>query len=150
MTQAISHTVGPIDAIDAIGTGDTAMGAPLHCGDPMTLRETSYRGSSYGMIAQQSTDDVELVWACACGFQLAHEDPADRALSPTLRRLAAAAADVESARWHLDQATADLEAAVLDAARSGAAIVDIAEAAQVEPGDIRQLASDGARFDQAG
>ncbi|MFJ6000658.1 hypothetical protein [Arthrobacter sp. NPDC092385] len=137
MTQTIS---------DIIGVGDTAVGAPLHCGEPMTLRETSYRGAAYGIVPQPVAGfDIELVWACSCGFQLSHEEPAELALplSPALRRVAAAAADVESARWHLDQLTGELEAAVLRAADSGAAIVDIAEAAHLEPADVQQLASGG-------
>lgn len=128
---------------DAVGADDTAVGAPLHCGDPMTLRETSYRGSSYGMVLQPvPASDVELVWACSCGFQLSHEEPRELALplTPALRRVAAAAADVESLQWDLDQRTAELEAAVARAAESGAAIIDIAEAADLEPADVRQLA----------
>jgi hypothetical protein len=143
MTQTISDTVG---------AGDTAIGAPLHCGEPMNLRETSYHGSSYGMITQQPTGfDVELVWACACGFQLSHEEPAHLAnpFPPTLRRVAAAAADVESAQWHLDQITADLEAAVLQAADGGASIVDIAEAAQLEPGHVARLTAGRTRLVRA-
>lgn len=137
MTQTIS---------DIIGAGDTAVGAPLHCGEPMTLRETSYRGAGYGIVPQPVAGfDIELVWACSCGFQLSHEEPAQlaRPLSPALRRVAAAAADVESTLWHLDQLTGELEAAVLRAAESGAAIVDIAEAAHLEPADVQQLASGG-------
>lgn len=131
---------------DTLGAGDTAVGAPLHCGEPMTLRETSYRGGSYGMIPQPSAAfDIELVWSCACGFQLSHEEPAELALplSPTLRRVAAAAADLESVQWHLDQLEAELEAAVLRAADNGASIVDIAEAAQLEPADVQHLVSGG-------
>jgi DNA-directed RNA polymerase specialized sigma24 family protein len=116
----------------------------------MTLRETSYVGSSYGMIPQPSAGfDVELVWACSCGFQLSHEEPAELAypLSPALRRVAAAAADLESIQWHLDQLTDELESAVVEAADAGAAIVDIAEAAQLEPGEVQQLASGGRLLD---
>lgn len=129
---------------DILSAGDTAVGAPLHCGGPMILRKTSYRGSSYGLIPQSPEAlDVELVWACSCGFQLSYEEPAELALplSPALRRVAAAAADLESVQWHLDQLTGELEAAVLRAADTGAAIVDIAEAADLEPADVRQLAS---------
>ena len=92
MTQTISETIP-----GSLGAGDTAVGAPLHCGGPMTLRETSWHGTSYGMIEQPTGGfDVELVWACACGFQLSHEEPKDLALplSPALRRVAAAAADL--------------------------------------------------------
>lgn len=110
----------------------------------MTLRETSYRGSSYGLLPQPvHAFDVELIWACACGFQLSHEEPAELALplSPALRRVAAAAADLESMQWQLDQLNAELEAAVLRAADSGAAITDIAAAADLEPRAVQQLAS---------
>lgn len=141
MTQTISETIP-----GSLGAGDTAVGAPLHCGEPMTLRETSWRGTSYGMIEQPAGGfDVELVWACACGFQLSHEEPKDLALplSPALRRVAAAAADLEDVRWHLDQVTDELETAVLEAADGGAAIVDIAEAAHLQPADVHQLASGG-------
>ncbi|MDQ0736338.1 hypothetical protein [Arthrobacter agilis] len=141
MTQAI---------IDVIGAGDVALGSPLHCGEPMTLRETSYRGSSYGMVSQPaSRDDVELVWACACGFQLSHEEPRELAypLSPALHRVAAAAADLESIHWQLDQLTGELEAAVLQAADAGAAIIDIAEAAQLDPAEVQQLAAGGHLLD---
>ncbi|AUZ87786.1 hypothetical protein CVO76_09210 [Arthrobacter agilis] len=137
MTQTIS---------DTLGAGDTAVGAPLHCGEPMTLRETSYTGSSYGMIPQAPAGfDVELVWACSCGFQLSHEEPAELAhpLPPALRRVAAAAADLESMQWQLDQLAGELECAVLQAADAGAAIVDIADAAHLEPGEVQQLASGG-------
>ena len=136
--------------ISAIGPGDTAVGAPLHCSEPMTLRETSYVGSSYGVIPQPAPGfDVELVWACSCGFQLSHEEPAELALplSPALRRIAAAAADLESIQWHLDQLTDELESAVVRAADAGAAIVDIAEAANLEPVEVRQLASGGRLLD---
>ncbi|TKV29179.1 hypothetical protein FDK12_05935 [Arthrobacter sp. NamB2] len=135
----MTQTIG-----DTLGRGDTAVGAPLHCGEPMTLRETSYRGSSYGLLPQPvAAFDVELVWACSCGFQLSHEEPAELALplSPALRRVAAAAADLESVQWHLDQLTTELESAVLRAADAGAAITDIAEAAHLEPCEVRQLAS---------
>ncbi|MHA7287029.1 hypothetical protein ACX80I_12160 [Arthrobacter sp. MDT3-44] len=146
----MTQTVSAIGAISAIGAGDTALGAPLHCGEPMTLRETSYVGSSYGMIPQPSAGfDVELVWACSCGFQLSHEEPAELAhpLSPALRRVAAAAADLESIQWRLDQLTDELETAVVEAADAGAAIVDIAEAAQMEPVEVQQLASGGRLLD---
>lgn len=131
---------------DTLGAGDTAVGAPLHCGEPMTLRETSYVGSAYGMIPQRAAgSDVELVWACSCGFQLSHEEPAELAhpLPPSLRRVAAAAADAESIRWHLDQLTSEIESMVVEAVRAGAAIDDVAEAADLEPADVRQLASGG-------
>lgn len=131
---------------DTLGVGDTAVGAPLHCGEPMTLRETSYVGSPYGMIPQPATAfDVELVWACPCGFRLSHQEPAELAhpLSPALRRVAAAAADVESIRWHLDQLTAEIESAVARAVHAGAPIADIAEAADLEPAEVQQLASGG-------
>lgn len=130
----------------AVGAGDGALGAPLHCGEPMTLRETSYRGSSYGLVSQPPTgSDVELVWACSCGFQLSPAEPEELALplSPALHRVAAAAADLESLQWQLDQLTDELESAVLQAADAGAAIIDIAEAAQLEPADVQQLASGG-------
>jgi hypothetical protein len=143
MTQTISDS-------DTLGADGAAAGAPLHCGGPMTLRETSYRGSSYGMIEQQAGGvDVEPVWACACGFQLAHEQTRHLALSltPALRRVAAAAADLESVLWRLDQLTDDLETAVLRAADAGVAIVDIAEAAHLEPRDVRLLATGGHLLD---
>ncbi|WP_434994755.1 hypothetical protein [Arthrobacter sp. Ld5] len=123
---------------------EAAVDAPHHCGDPMALRETSYRGSSYGMITQAPNGaDVELVWACACGFQLSPEEPAELAhpLPPALRRVAAAAADLESVEWHLDQLTGDLEAAVVRAADAGGAIVAIADAAHLDPEDVQQLAA---------
>jgi hypothetical protein len=137
MTQTIS---------DATGAGDVAIGSPLHCGEPMTLRETSYRGSSYGLVPQPASGfDVELVWACACGFQLSPEEPKELAhpLSPVLLRVAAAAADVEYLQWQLDQRTDVLESAVLHAAEAGAAVIDIAEAAQLDPADVQQLAAGG-------
>lgn len=123
-----------------------ATDAPLHCGDAMVLRETSYRGTPYGVIGESARpSDIELVWACACGFQLAHEEPAylALALSPYLRKVAAAAADVESTRWHLDQVTEELETAVADAVDSGVAIDAIADAADLEPGETHQLVRGG-------
>ena len=129
---------------DTLGAGDTAVYAPLHCGDPMILRETSYRGAGYGMIgALQTGFDVELVWACQCGFQLSYAEPADLALplSPALRRVAAATADLESAQWKLDQATGAVRSAVLCAAAAGVPVAAIAEAAQLDPADVRELIS---------
>jgi hypothetical protein len=126
------------------GAEATTGGAPLHCGEPMTLRETSYRGSSYGMIQQPTPgSDVELVWACACGFQLSPEEPAELAypLPPALHRIAAAAADLESMQWHLDQLAADLEVAVVRATDAGAAVTEVAEAAHLDPAAVRQLAA---------
>ncbi len=137
MTQTISA---------AIGAGDTTVGSPLHCGGPMTLRETSYRGSSYGLVPQPDTGfDVELVWACTCGFQLSPAEPKQLAhpLSPALLRVAAAAADLESLQWQFDQRTDDLESAVRQAAHAGVAITDIAEAAQLRPADVQQLTAGG-------
>lgn len=112
----------------------------------MTLRETSYQGTSYGMVQQQRTGiDVELVWACSCGFQLSHEEPAELAypLPPALRRVAAAAADLESVQWHLDQLMGELEATVTRAAEAGAALVDIAEASHLQPTEVQRLVSGG-------
>lgn len=137
MTQAISA---------GLGAGDASADVPLHCGEPMTLRETSYTGSSYGGPQPAAAGaDVELVWACGCGFRLSHQEPAELAhpLSPVLRRVAATAADLESMQWHLDQLTGELESAVLRAADGGAAIIDIAEAAHLEPARVQQLASGG-------
>ncbi len=135
MTQTISEPSGARTMSD---------GAPRHCGEPMTLRETSYRGSAYGMIQQPTPgSDVELVWACTCGFQLSPEEPAELAypLPPALHRVAAAAADLESMQWHLDRLAADLEAAVVRATDAGAALLDVAEAAQLDPADVQHLAS---------
>ena len=144
----MTQTIG-----DSLGAGDVALGSPLHCGEPMTLRETSYRGSSYGLVQQPAPGvDVELVWACACGFQLSPEEPKELALplSPALHRVAAAAADLESLQWQLDQLTDDLESAVLEAADAGAAIIDIAEAAHLEPADVQQIAAGGHLFAHVG
>ncbi|PPB48782.1 hypothetical protein C4K88_13815 [Arthrobacter pityocampae] len=144
MTQAIGDTLGGDDARTV---------APLHCGDPMILRETSYRAAPYGLIPQvPAADDVELVWACPCGFQLSPEEPAELAhpLPPALRRVAAAAADLESSEWHLDQLTADLEAAVVRAADAGGAIGAIADAAHLDPRDVRDLAAGGRQFADVG
>ncbi|WP_394248835.1 hypothetical protein [Arthrobacter pityocampae] len=144
MTQAIG---------DTLAGDDTATVAPLHCGDPMILRETSYRAAPYGLIPQVSVaDDVELVWACPCGFRLSPEEPAELAhpLPPALRRVAAAAADLESSEWYLDQLTADLEAAVVRATDAGGAIGAIADAAHLDPGDVRDLAAGGRQFADVG
>ncbi|MHA7283197.1 type 2 periplasmic-binding domain-containing protein [Arthrobacter sp. TMS2-4] len=135
----MTQTIG-----DAPGNDESVVDAPQHCGDPMTLRETSYRGFSYGMIAQAPAGpDVELVWACACGFQLSPEEPAELAhpLPPALHRVAAAAADLESLEWHLDQLTEDLEAAVVRAANAGNPITVVADAAHLDPRDVRELAA---------
>ncbi|MHA7240382.1 hypothetical protein [Arthrobacter sp. TMS1-12-1] len=125
---------------------EAAVGAPLHCGDPMTLRETSYHGSPYGMVAPSAEgSDVELVWACSCGFQLSPAEPSQLAnpLPPALHRVAAAAADLESMEWHLDELAGELEAAVVRAADAGGDLDAIAEAAHLDPGDVRQLAVGG-------
>lgn len=135
----MTQTIGGTPDVD-----EAAVDAPQHCGDPMTLRETSYRGSSYGLIPQAPAGpDVELVWACACGFQLSPEEPAELAhpLPPALHQVAAAAADLECLEWHLDQLTEDLEAAVVRAADAGGAIGAIAEAAHLNPEDVQRLAA---------
>lgn len=135
MTATITEILGP---------GDLAADAPRHCGDAMTLRETSYRGAGYGVIGQVHAGfDVELVWACSCGFQLSFAEPADLALplSPALRRVAAATADLESCQWKVDQADAELEAAIHRAAAAGVPVPDIAEAAQLDPAAVRALLS---------
>jgi hypothetical protein len=138
---------------ETLGAGDTALGGPLHCGDPMILRETSYRAVGYGMIHQvPAGPDVELVWACSCGFQLSFAEPAELALPlpPALRRVATAAADLESVQWKFDQATTELEAAVLRASATGASIADIAEAAHLELEEVRELVSGGTLLSHVG
>jgi hypothetical protein len=112
--------------------GESSAEAPRHCGESMMLRETTYTATPYGVIPQplHPSRVVELVWACACGFQLSYREPAELALplSPALRAVAAAAAEVEAKRWHLDQVTIALEKAVLRAAAAGSAPDIIADA----------------------
>lgn len=129
--------------VDPLEAGDLAIGAPLHCGESMTLRETSYTGVSYGMISRPATGvAIDLVWACACGFQLSHEDcaPAASPLSTDLRRIAAASADLELAQWRLDRTSGALEATVVQALDHGLDPDDVAVAAQLHPDEVRRLA----------
>ncbi|WP_247827312.1 hypothetical protein [Arthrobacter antioxidans] len=63
---------------------------------------------------------------------------------------AAAAADLESQEWHLDQLAGDLETAVVRAADAGGSVAAIAEAAHLEPRDVQDLAAGGRQFVDVG
>jgi hypothetical protein len=128
--------------------------APRHCGEPMMLRETTYTATPYGVIPQplHPSRVVELVWACACGFQLSYQEPAELALplSPKLRAVAAAAAEVEAKRWRLDQVTIALENAVLRASDAGSARDVIAGAADLRIPELEELTGGSATFVNVG